>query len=744
MPTAESTRSPVIPAPTSQPFTYRGEDISPGLILRLWREGQAFKKASRDAILKVRAMRRRESESLVKLAPEWTRNNPEAAGWVRECLEQRTTLERDLIARAGSVEPELSREPLGFLDTDEDNAEDCEAYLEEWRKREVPFQAFIGKNVEDGEFGLLVTPSMSDLEGCPDFFDYLDERAYAALKEDKKAEYQRDENDRRQRYVRTDTQGRKQKNPKYDKGSETRSREAHDEAVTRYLLDKKASAVRVIPALDCAPIFSRGTGRDRWTLTALVERTGYYVEELLQPEEGERGYGWHGMGDRKVIPLAYNPDGSGMRITSSETRDGRIIWVYTAYVLCRDKEGKTHPIMASTVGGAPTWDVDAEDAGSDMSVAFTDFYEKYGIQTPLWSYHGGLHSEDDSPDHYWRPYLWPLYERIRIIEGNKTSTNASIAVNGTPGQMYTPDSKLAEIAPEAAIEPDGSLKRPRIPRAGEVEVSAGAFSPVVPAQVSGDMWRGLQMDMMSLQAATAVDQNAGTSSASGNAQIVATTLGQVAKRHVREGALSALVSASEKHLRILHAIWETFGVKWPIQMTKKKPVGHAIRSGRQPLEYNPEWVGDGHFNLVAEYPDEFNPVTADMFSRMQAQGQVTFEKLQAALGEKDAQSVWIEIKKDQLKASPEVDQVIKLRVARATGNRDLTQVIKALQAQQKLTVAGVPGASNGIPTAALNRPGQQQGSGGGLVSNIRGGVASGITGSANAAAEAQAAMQGAA
>ncbi len=96
------------------------------------------------------------------------------------------------------------------------------------------------------------------MEGCPDFFEYLDERAYDLLDEDERQSYERDEKDKRQRYVKRDAQGHKQINPRYDKGNDAKSKQAHEEAVTRYLLTQDASTVRVIPALDCVGVFSRG------------------------------------------------------------------------------------------------------------------------------------------------------------------------------------------------------------------------------------------------------------------------------------------------------------------------------------------------------------------------------------------------------------------------------------------------------------------------------------------------------
>lgn len=749
----EVTRAVDIPEPSGPGLTYRRQKITPGLILRLWRSGMRMKTRSRERILACRAARRMDPGSLIQLSSTWVRNNPEAASWIRDVRHERVTLERGQIARAGAVEPEFSCEPLGFLKTDEDNAEEKEAYIEEWRISDngPPVQAFFGKSVEDGEYARVRIPAHLDMDGCPDFFEMLDERAYVMLPEDEQKSYTRDEADRRGRYVKVDKDGTKRRNPDYDRGSDASSKEAHDKAVQQYLLRQAASNGRIIPALDCAPIFVRGRGRDRWELAALVERTLYYEEELLYQGKPGEGYGWRGMGDRKLVPLAYNADGSAMRVTSGEVGVKDQIYVYTAYFLATDEDGCRRPVIVSTVGGAATWDGLSGDEDDPESVVLIDLYAQFAKEDgscpalegrALWSYHFGLHTEDDDPDHYGQPHLWAVLDIIKTLEGNKTSINAATTINAFTGHYQIPDARLAEAAPEAVLEADGNtLRRPKVPGVGEIETAIGQMVPAQQATVSPDAWRQLQADQLTLQEATATDQP--SSDASGHAIVVGETLAKTAQRHQREGVLDAVRRDGEDHLRILHAIYECYGVKWPIQTVEDLPVGDLgqAKTGRKIVEYNPDWVGALNFELKAEYPAEENLARVDLEMNAAERGFSSFENVQKVKGAKDSHAEFVKVLKDRIRNHPMYIELAMTMLAEARGDKNAVGVLKALQQQQRMTqgMPGVPGAANGLPSAALNRG--QGGSGGPTAAQrSRGGQMAAELGTASKMADAEAQM----
>lgn len=749
MPTRSSDRSPGIPEPSGPPitsprYTYNGEDVDPGMILRLFRTSALPMEPSRKEILEARSFRRSEESSLIQLNQKWVRMYPDAAQWVRERLEQRITLDRDMVAKAGAIEPRYQREALGFRDKDRDGAADCRAYLEEWRRRSVPYQRFIGKNVEDGQFAVAVWPAFADMDGQPDFFEMLDASAHDKLPADKKRGYKKLDGDRRGRYVKLDEDGNPKRNPKIDRGTREDSEKAHDEAVQRYLLGKRPVNIRVIPALDCAPIFVRSAERDAWELAGLVERTLYWPQELIHNK-----YGWKGMGDRKLIPQAYGADGSSMRVLNAEVGAGGQFYLYTAYLVCETDDGKRRPCIFSTIGGTSTWNDVSGSADDNRSVTVLDLYEatkatkedgtECGLEGPLWSYHGGLHTEDDDPAYYWHPYISTFIPRIRAIEGNKTAINAATHVNSFTGHFQEADARFA-ATPEgidAILDSQGDLRRPKVPGVGEIEPAVGRIVPAQQAQVGRDAHMVLSMDMAALQQATAIDALP-QGGPSARQMVVQSAIGDVAKRQIREGAADAVVSVGEKLLRILYAYYVKWGVRWPLQTTQERPVGSERREGQAPAEFDPEWVGDGHFNLTVDWPPEPNLAQTDLEASLYGQHLSTLERVARALGEEDVTTFRAKILRDMLWQDPATIMAAQTRLANQSGNKELQQIIR-LRNQARMSQADVP-VIGPQPSVAVNRGGPT------AASSSRGGIKAGglQTGQARVEGEMVAQISGAA
>ena len=725
---------------------FQGREIDHAWLLELWKNASLQKDRSRKRIAVCQGMRRQ--TTVIGLRDSWVKQHPEAASWVVKVLPERRTLERDLIAGAGAVEPVYSRMALGLLDRDRDHAEQCENYLEEWRKENVPFPSFIEKGAEDGEYGVVCLPTAVDMAGCPDFYDRLDERAWAALDEEQRAEYEPDDADARGRYVRV-RDGKKAYNPTFDRDKsgkpkradqqdfardDDKSKEAHDQAVQRYLLKQEQGGVttRLIPALDCAPFLTRGTKRGRWKVHALIERTLYYPEELLA-----QGMGWRGMGDRALIPQGFD--------ATRQTGQQGMWYLYTLYIVDVDKEQIQRPIVIYSVGGHPTYHETPRKGMESLEggVALIDLYEQYGLQGPFWGYFGGMHTSDDDADYYYEPYLWPFVSTILGIEGATTAINAATAVSAFTGYFHRPDAALvgAEgVDPEALLDADtGELRKPKMPDAGEIETVTGEVFPASPASVGGDAWRVVQNEMASLRENTALERPTG-SGASGHAQVVAETLAQTAKRHIREGALDASRLCGESALKIFTALSKTFDVNWPIQTTRERPVGSEVRTGGDVLSFDPEWVGDGEFKLTATYPNEANPVRVEQEMNAADRGFGHFESVMEAMGKSDPESEWSKVLKWKMRQQPAYLEAMATRLAKRQGNRLMLQVMK-LQAQQKMTQQGVPGMDAGIPTAGLRRAGEGGSGGPTAAQQSLGGIIAGGMGTASRMADAEAQLQ---
>ena len=767
----------LVPPPGRPAITFRGQRVTPWMVVELFKSAQRARRESRRRILLTRAFRRKEASSKVRVEPAWARQNPQAAAVATLTCEERVTLERNLIATIGNVEPEYEREPLGFRDTDRDAAEACQAYLEEWRQRDVPAPVFVGKQTEDGEHALVVLPTDLDFEGAPEYFEYLTDADAEKLNADERDAYTVDEDDRRGRLVRRDQDGNRVPKRKYremlaepdeDKekpAAERQSRkedraqaaeQAHKEDVAQYILRKqlKADAIRVVPALECAPVFARGRGRDRWELVALVERVLYERWELLDAREQ---YRWVGMGDRRLVPQGYREDGTTYEVSSSDVGVGDKVYVYTAYLPVREKDDegvtRSHLLVCTTIGGAGTWDAASGNEHDPNSVSVIDLYDEYGVEGergglwPFVTYHGGLHTEDDDADHYYQPYLWALLDRLKGIEMEEGAIRATVSKVAFTGHMHTPDPRWAstEDGAEFLLETDGELRVPKIPGPGQVETSVGSLSPVQQAEVGQGAWRMLEVDRQRLAEATAVDQVPGGKGSSGYALLMQSTISQVAKKQIRDGVKGAVIACGEAHLRILHAIYTRWRICWPQRTVQERPAsaeGEDDRSGRALALYDPVWVADGQFNLAASYPEEENLARIDLEASLAERGFGSFDDVQRARAKQNSDLERQKADRDRLLKTPQADILRLQRIAKKMNDRELQRIV-ALQAEQLMSpVDGLPG-MGGIPNAALRGPGEG-GGGRSIATNVRAGVEGGIQRGEALAAEAQTALGGAA
>jgi hypothetical protein len=687
---------------SDEPMLFQSRELSHDYLPELWRTGSEHWWRTRERIAVAQGLRTK--TMTVQLRESWRRRHPEASDWVIKVLPERRTLERDLIAAVADVEPTYSRVAVGKgIDRDFDHASQCENYMETWRRLYAPYQTSAEKCAEDGMHGGVVLPSDVDMDGCPDFYDRLDEQSYDALDEDdeRRGQYIRDEDDPKGRYVRRNEDGSKKINPKYDKGDDEKSKEAHAEAVQRYLLtcDEFGVSVRIISANDCVPFLLKGTGRDRWIPFALLERTLYYPEELLQ-----KGYGWRGMGDRLLIPQGFDATR-----TTGQNGMWYVYTLYTTWVDPKDSKKVKRPILAYSVGGNPTWtdDPTTEQQLPDNGVAVIDLYERYGLTGRLWWWGGGLHTSDDSFDLYWEPYLWPLAETIIGIEGKETATNAAIATGAFTGWYHKPDATLVGsdgVDDDALVDANGELRKPVIPEPGEIETVVGDVFPAMPTVVSPDAWRALQVEYESLRENTTLEHPGGAGGqTSGRSLSVKATIAQTAKRHIREGALDFVQFCGETAMRVLHAIEKEHDVRWPLQTDSERPVGAEMRIGSEVLEWNSDWVGDGEYRLKTDYPEEYNPVKVEMAMAAADRGYGSPEDVWAAQGKTDPNSEWTKVLKWKMKTSPEFILAQTQRYAKRQGDKMMLQVLK-LQQQQKMTQTGVAGFPAGVPTSAVGAP----------------------------------------
>lgn len=729
MPEQDPYAHSVLEKPTDPPITFRGEELTPKRIVEQWQFVEALMEPLQAEVKRALGIRR--GTLTRKISKSWADKNPEAAAAAPSRLPQRRTLEQDLKARTGVNEPAFVREAIGDLASDDTNAEVCQDYLNEWRtsKFGVPTATFLNKAVEDGGFARIRLPANLDLGGDLDFFDRLTERAHALLPKDEQKSYKEDrKGSSRRPYVKTDEKGNPVPSERWDRDARGRTRkqaeadakkrgeradfkrdrnkseEAHERAVRLYLLARPASTAQVLGPLDALPIFKRGIGREQAELSAIITRQLVTVDEAQ-----EAGYAWKGMGNRRLVPRGYSEG----RTSGQEGS----YYLYAMYFCSEDDDGHERPVCAYTMGGHGTT-FGVNEPESKDAVGLIDFYEEYKghLEGPLWSWHWGLTTGDDEASYRGRPYLSDLADLILAIEGVETSIRAATNVNAFTGHVEDLSASLrgpnAEAVLSAVVEqgPNGkSIRTGKIPKPGEAASSLGEWKPFSQATIGQDAWRQLASDRQALAEATAVDQAASAPGSSGRAIVVGETLAKVAKRDIRVAIAEATGRDGEDHLRILSAIEQCYGYRWPIQKVEEPPVDapENARPRYSIVEFDPDWIGEGQFRLKAEYAEEENLAAVDLEANLAERGFSHFANVAKKRGITNPRKEWQEVLEWEMRKDPAYREAIRLRLAQRRGDKVMVDLIKQLQAAQKLTKAGVPGAANGMPTAALRRMGER-------------------------------------
>lgn len=769
-------RSALLPEPSIPPITWNGRAVTPSYITDLFARNWKLARW-RTANIK-RALEFRRLALRVQVDKALMKDHPEL-GWVVSVMSERTTLEREQIARVVAALPRLNRESLGDLDRDDRYAEEYERYMQDWTEQNVPRKEFGVKGVEDGEYGVVILPTELDMDGEPDFYDRLDERAYKALDADKRGDYKKIAGDTKGRYGKHDASGNLLPSSKwgtnkagqaYDEAKKSgksdtwnaeqkKLHDAHDKARDRYLLKQDAVNVRIIPALDCVAVWKRGSGKNRFELAGLIERSLISIEEAFEAE-----YGWLGLGNRLMTPRGFEES------RSSNLTDE--YYLYTAYLTSKDKDKCEHPLIISCLGmkgggGVGTWSISptysSGTVGDKNSVTVIDLYKTHGLTGPFWGYFGGMATGDDSPHHRFQPWMFPFIDQVMAIEGTTTQARIAVSLNATTGYSYKPDAALGDVDDETIIETGINGKRrlrpPVLAKPGQIVTNAGDITPQMTASVSPDLWRQLSDEKASLLQNTSTER---PSQASGNALVQAETIASVNQVQVRDGVAAATKFAAERAAMIFNALAVKRQVFWPLATTKKPAIGPEgkDRPGRTVSRFDPDWLGDEvNFSLTASYPSEENLARIDLESKLQAMGLASFKDVQDARGKEDWFEVLIEIAKDRIRNMPESMALLDQRVAEITGNRKLLKILR-LKAAQQMVDGGVPGMAAGMPAAMLNRgpqppqgspppgggsppPGAGAPAGVGTASDSRGGIQQGQMNTARAQQQVQAAVQGA-
>lgn len=695
-----SSRAPdTVDRPVSSRF------VSAAQILDLWKRGSARLSASRKRVLLCSDIRR--NKLAVRISDAWIGSDEArsaAADWLEVALPERQMFDLNLGNPLEAGEPTFERIPLGETDTAVKDGDLLEVWSNSAREEIVPWEVAVAKGREDGEYAGLLLPDTAAWNGCP---SYLDEKTG---KPD--GRYDRDGRDRPS----DDTA--------YSKRNEPSSRKAYDDERLAYIAEHPPFVARIIPALDCAPIFETGRGRRRWELSALVVRTLFERETLLK-----KGYRWIGR-DRKQEAAQLVQRGYGADLVGKAEQ----VYLYELYATEWDEKTKTlHPFVAYTVAGCGTWQTQSAygtTSGSnndDESVAVIDLYERYGIDRPLWGYYYGMHFEDDDPDHRGMPALYPLVGTILNVEGLLLAHNAHTHEYAFGGEYHTPDPSLAKENAALLLDGQGNLLTPRRPRSGEIVTATGEVRPAAQNPASPDAGYMENVFLRSLRDnAPDPSQAGGGGASSGHELVVSNGLLRTAKRQIREGGRQFVEDCGEWMLRVACALIRKEQAEVAVFAITEATVGDdgEERRRKQALLLKDRWVGV-NYRLRAIFGEEATLADKSLIASEYEAGRASWDRYCKAFNISSPETERTKIVGDKFIMQSEMFQMrIQAAWLRRRGEEEAAQEIEAQLAGQM-----TPG---GNPAALLpSRPGPEQVPGirvPNMAQNVRAGVVSGEMG----------------
>lgn len=640
-----------------------------GLVAYFKRNASRLTNRSR-RMLECRQMRR--GMLKVPLPTDWAKDNPAARAWASVCLPEHKLLDLNLENVLGERQPQLHRVPLGTTEQAIEDGDQLETWAQSAFEASVDLDAVVGKLVEDAELPFIVMPRRAGPYEIPEYTRKRETGKGKLVVMEPDPQYDRDEKGK--------ARGSKQYSGKRD---EQKSKEAWEEARLRWLAENPLWHVRLVDALDCAPMWIRGDRDQAWIPEGLAIRTLYDREELIA-----QGFKWKSMGESILIPLDFD--------AGRTYGNGGQIYLYEIFVMIpdTDRPGKKKPVILYCVGGEDTYEVDGD--GNERA-AIIDCKKEFSLTERFWNVVEGMHTQD-SPD--WRgvPFIEPLLQTLKNQSMMRSTILAASYNTSFTGHFEEVDSQLPR---ETILEGFQKGKSTRIPRTGEVLKALGPVRPAQQATVGSDAYRMLELDREDLAMNTPDQATTGGGDAaarSGHSLVVGEKLLRSGKRQIGLGVLRFAEFVTEQILRISCAAIKGAGDAPPIDVPVFVTVEEQLDDGSvnertSVLTLEERWVG-GQYRLRAEFPSEGNLAEVEQMASLAERGFATDEDVDKARGIKN--TTWARVKRNiyQWTKSPEGQMEINMRAAQYQGNQQRIQLLKLVAAGQS-----TPG---GGPTAAID------------------------------------------
>lgn len=641
-------------------------------------------------ILFTRAVR---NEEIVVPLPE-SLISEEDITFVAYIAPERKTLESHMRQSWASNVPICERVRLDDTDEGVTDADMAEAYAEAVKQELVAFDPIIGKLVEDGEIAVVLQYDLDYLLATPAPADVMTQEEWTALSEKEqydwtpiryskgrieyrryKSMYWRDRDGRSiaDRYYRDVQDDGMRRSFTRDPLQTRRAWKAHAKSIADGKIPIK---VRLIPALDVAPLLVRGTGNRRWECRGMAIKSRFEESDLIA-----QGLWWNGARGLMI------QEGFG-----TDERNGRQVDLYEAHVYLTDDDGQPVPCIVYCVDNQPTW---CSDQNGDLTPAVINLKEEYGLTELPANYFWGTHTEDDSPDMYGFPVIYPLAATILNREGTRTAFQAHLRKYAFSKMAMIPDPKMPAGSYTNA---DGSLKD--IDMDKEIIPLPGPVSPLTPPPPPTAVIAIDSMYSQDLQANGPNDPSMGANSnASGHSLTVQRAYFNSANSHVLEGARECTQWIVQTALSMIGALESKYGTRTSVYPVDEVPTAGQSRKKKGTIEFNPRWFQE-NYRIKLTYPKVGNLAETQQLASLYERGLASFDRVMESQGVQSVMEERIKIMQDKFWASPVGMQTLFIEVLRRRGSLQQAAMLQA-QLDKEMQPEGLPSAAIPPEIAAL-------------------------------------------
>lgn len=555
--------------------------------------------------------------------------------------------------------PDYLREALTGSERADMQAQEVEAWMRGTRAQVLPWTDGCGKVVRDGQFAAFMLPMSAAWDLQPSYMDTVSKSV--------SREWWRDTDNR----PTSDEKKRDRKN----------SAKAYREELERWHAGRVPFAHRLVSATDCVPFFTRGVGKRRYELRALLVRTLHDRFSLF-----EDGFRWEGMRDM-ILPTGFDAravHGAGGQLYLYE-------WLYYRTLTLEDGLIDRIPYVAYSVAGVETWHnrMSPQRDAVDRAPAVVNLRERYGMRRHLMGYYYGWHrAGEDDPGKAGIPIMTPVMDMILGTESLWSSTEKHARASAFCGYQYIPSKDTIAGSYTHGTQGQNAADPPPLPGSGEAIAVDGEYKPIAPAPLGPEVRYLIELGLAQLQLNSPDPQlHGGSGDDPGYKVSLLHALQQQANTHMRDGLREWVEDVGEWSLELAGALIRHFKLDGiPVEENLPPTIDtSARRTPRKAINLTETMLG-GRYHVTAFYPSVGSIPEVQQISELYDKHQASWDDLMEARGKNDAMGELVKITAHwALVGTPEGQNDLRVWIARYRGDEEQA---KALIEQGMLTPDG--------------------------------------------------------